>query len=322
MSLKLQSDDNTNNNEKQIQTEQKLKEKIYQLKDRITELELEKKNNLLTISKLTVSKNEYTELEKKNQSLKEDLVIKEELISELKNIIIKERKDKNEEKRILENDFDSKLIYYKRIQDTNDYKESAASSIIKLNEVQHYSIIQLENKIDSMKKEYEDILKKKELDFENKYTELKKNMMEFLKNAQKNMFKNNKRNLELNTKLGILYKNEMLNELENQSRLIEDLIKEKEKQKREITLLKQELLIHKKVEEMINNKNNKFLNIINKINIKINKKKEELNFQKEEKNTNNYFKINTDRKLNLKDPRKRSKSVKNYNFLFEKNIIL
>ena len=309
MSLKLQSDDNTNNNEKQIQTEQKLKEKIYQLKDRITELELEKKNNLLTISKLTVSKNEYTELEKKNQSLKEDLVIKEELISELKNIIIKEQKDKNEEKRILENDFDSKLIYYKRIQDTNDYKESAASSIIKLNEVQHYSIIQLENKIDSMKKEYEDILKKKELDFENKYTELKKNMMEFLKNAQKNMFKNNKRNLELNTKLGILYKNEMLNELENQSRLIEDLIKEKEKQKKEITLLKQELLIHKKVEEMINNKNNKFLNIINKINIKINKKKDELNstnFQKEK----NF----TAKKLNIcmKDPKKRAKSVKNY----------
>ena len=309
MSLKLQSDDNTNNNEKQIQTEQKLKEKIYQLKDRITELELEKKNNLLTISKLTVSKNEYTELEKKNQSLKEDLVIKEELISQLKNIIIKEQKDKNEEKRILENDFDSKLIYYKRIQDTNDYKESAASSIIKLNEVQHYSIIQLENKIDSMKKEYEDILKKKELDFENKYTELKKNMMEFLKNAQKNMFKNNKRNLELNTKLGILYKNEMLNELENQSRLIEDLIKEKEKQKKEITLLKQELLIHKKVEEMINNKNNKFLNIINKINIKINKKKDELNstnFQKEK----NF----TAKKLNIcmKDPKKRAKSVKNY----------
>ena len=309
MSLKLPSDNNTNNNEKQIQTEQKLKEKIYQLKDRITELELEKKNNLLTISKLTVSKNEYTELEKKNQSLKEDLVIKEELISELKNIIIKEQKDKNEEKRILENDFDSKLIYYKRIQDTNDYKESAASSIIKLNEVQHYSIIQLENKIDSMKKEYEDILKKKELDFENKYTELKKNMMEFLKNAQKNMFKNNKRNLELNTKLGILYKNEMLNELENQSRLIEDLIKEKEKQKKEITLLKQELLIHKKVEEMINNKNNKFLNIINKINIKINKKKDELNstnFQKEK----NF----TAKKLNvcMKVPKKRAKSVKNY----------
>ena len=309
MSLKLPSDNNTNNNENQIQTEQKLKEKIYQLKDRITELELEKKNNLLTISKLTVSKNEYTELEKKNQSLKEDLVIKEELISELKNIIIKEQKDKNEEKRILENDFDSKLIYYKRIQDTNDYKESAASSIIKLNEVQHYSIIQLENKIDSMKKEYEDILKKKELDFENKYTELKKNMMEFLKNAQKNMFKNNKRNLELNTKLGILYKNEMLNELENQSRLIEDLIKEKEKQKKEITLLKQELLIHKKVEEMINNKNNKFLNIINKINIKINKKKDELNstnFQKEK----NF----TAKKLNvcMKDPKKRAKSVKNY----------
>ena len=61
---------NLNSIKKQIQTEQKLKEKIYQLKDRITELELEKKNNLLTISKLTVSKNEYTELEKNKNEKK------------------------------------------------------------------------------------------------------------------------------------------------------------------------------------------------------------------------------------------------------------
>jgi len=317
MSLKFPSNifkKDTNINDKV----QELQEKIYQLQDRIEELESENKNNLYIISKLTKSKNDFNELEIKNKSLKEDIKLKEKLISELKDLILKEQKDKNEEKRLLENDFDSKLMYYKRIKDTNDYKESAASSIIKLNEVQHYSIIKLENKIDSMKKEYEEILRKKELDFENKYTELKKNMMEFLKNAQKNMFKNNKRNLELNTKLGILYKNEMLNELEDQSRLIEELIKEKEKQKKEISLLKQELLVHKKVEEMINNKNNKFLNIINKINIKINKKKEELNFQKEEKNTNNYFKINTDRKLNLKAPRKRSKSVKNYKMHYVK----
>ena len=317
MSLKFPSNiikKDTNINDKV----QELQEKIYQLQDRIEELESENKNNLYIISKLTKSKNDFNELEIKNKSLKEDIKLKEKLISELKDLILKEQKDKNEEKRLLENDFDSKLMYYKIIKDTNDYKESAASSIIKLNEVQHYSIIKLENKIDSMKKEYEEILRKKELDFENKYTELKKNMMEFLKNAQKNMFKNNKRNLELNTKLGILYKNEMLNELEDQSRLIEELIKEKEKQKNEISLLKQELLVHKKVEEMINNKNNKFLNIINKINIKINKKKEELNFQKEEKNTNNYFKINTDRKLNLKDPRKRSKSVKNYKMHYVK----
>ena len=32
-------------------------------------------------------------------------------------------------------------------------------------------------------------------------------MMDFLKNAQKNMAKTSKENLELNTKLGILYKN-------------------------------------------------------------------------------------------------------------------
>ena len=55
-------------------------------------------------------------------------------------------------------------------------------------------------------------------------------MMDFLKNAQKNMVTNSKKDLELNTKLGILYKNEMLNELENQSHTIEELLKEKERQ--------------------------------------------------------------------------------------------
>ena len=44
----------------------------------------------------------------------------------------------------------------------------------------------------------------------------------------------------------------MLNELENQSHMIEKLIKEKEKQNKEIYLLKQELLVHKKVEKLIN----------------------------------------------------------------------
>jgi hypothetical protein len=204
------------------------------------------------------------------------------------------------------------LIYYKRLKDTNDYKENAASSIIKLNEIQHYSIIKLENKIDEIKNFYESKLKEQELKFDKKYTNLKKNMMEFLKNAQKNMDKTSKENLELNTKLGILYKNEMLNELENQSRLIENLIKEKEKQHQEIYLLKQELAVHQKVEEMIKSKNSKFMNIINKINIKINKNKGNLSEEREK--TKIYTKYeNNKTKKKIKDLYKRAKSVKNFN---------
>ena len=311
------------NNNKIITSVHDLREKIYELKDRIYELEIENRNNLIRISKLSKTKNDFSELERANQALNEELIAKEELITELKSLLLQEKREKKAEKRILEKDFDSKLNYYKRLQETNEYKENAASTIIKLNEVQHYSIIQLENKIDEIKNYYENQLKKKELDFDKKYTDLQKDMMEFLKNAQKNMNKTSKKNLELNTKLGILYKNEMLNELENQSHMIEELIKEKERQNKEIYLLKQELIVHKKIEKIIKNKNSKFLNIINKINIKINqnKDKDSNNNSFSEKDDSNLIekseKNENQKKLFIKDLKRRVKSVKN----IKKNLV-
>ena len=311
------------NNNKIITSVHDLREKIYELKDRIYELEIENRNNLIRISKLSKTKNDFSELERANQALSEELIAKEELITELKSLLLQEKREKKAEKRILEKDFDSKLNYYKRLQETNEYKENAASTIIKLNEVQHYSIIQLENKIDEIKNYYENQLKKKELDFDKKYTDLQKDMMEFLKNAQKNMNKTSKKNLELNTKLGILYKNEMLNELENQSHMIEELIKEKERQNKEIYLLKQELIVHKKIEKIIKNKNSKFLNIINKINIKINqnKDKDSNNNSFSEKDDSNLIekseKNENQKKLFIKDLKRRVKSVKN----IKKNLV-
>ena len=313
-----------NANEKIFATEHELREKIYELKDKLTELESENKKNLLRISELSQKKQEVAVLEKANKDLNEILIKKDETISGLKSLLLQEKRDKNEEKRILERDYDYKLTYYKRLQDTNDYKEKSASHIIKLNELQHLSIIKLENKIDENKKYYENQLKEKELNFDRKYTKLKKEMMEFLKNAQKKMNATSKKDLELNTKLGILYKNEMLNELENQSHLIEELIKEKERQSKEIYLLKQELIFHKKVEEMFKIKNSKFLNVINKINIKINQKKEKDNNSQEEKDNSNIVvkseKHKSKSKLIMKDLKKRAKSVKSFNMnCFEGN---
>ena len=313
-----------NANDKIIATEHELREKIYELKDKLTELESENKKNLLRISELSQKKQEVAVLEKANKDLNEILIKKDETISELKSLLLQEKRDKNEEKRILERDYDYKLTYYKRLQDTNDYKEKSASHIIKLNELQHLSIIKLENKIDENKKYYENQLKEKELNFDRKYTKLKKEMMEFLKNAQKKMNATSKKDLELNTKLGILYKNEMLNELENQSHLIEELIKEKERQSKEIYLLKQELILHKKVEEMFKIKNSKFLNVINKINIKINQKKEKDNNSQEENDNQNIVvkseKHKSKSKLIMKDLKKRAKSVKSFNMnCFEGN---
>ena len=305
------------NNDKIITNEHDLREIIYELKDRIMELEQENQNNLIRISELTKTKKEFIELEKANQDLTDELISKEKKISELKSLLLKEKQDNNDERRLLESKFDTKLMYYKRIQESNDYKEKAASSIIKLNEIQHHSIIKLENKIDEIKNFYENKLKENELNFDKKYTKLKKEMMQFLKNAQKNMVKNSKKDLELNTKLGILYKNEMLNQLENQNHSIEELLKEKERQNKEIFLLKQELMIHKKVEEMIKNKNSKFMNVINKIKIEINQRKDEFNnIQKEKGNTDINLKSDKTKKLIIKDFKKRAKSVKNIKMNF------
>ena len=109
----------------------------------------------------------------------------------------------------------------------------------------------------------------------------------------------------------------MLNQLENQSHSIEELLKEKERQNKEIFLLKQELMIHKKVEEMIKNKNSKFMNVINKIKIEINQRKDEFNnIQKEKGNTDINLKSDKTKKLIIKDFKKRAKSVKNIKMNF------
>ena len=263
--------DNTSNKNTNINfTDIPLKKEIYNLKEKIKELEYKQKTYLLKISDLTKTKNILLEEELINKRLTEELKIKQDIIERLQSEILKEAKDKKEEQRLIENKFNTQLIYYKRLHDTGMAKENAASSIIKLNETQHNCIVQLENKIDEIKNFYEKKIKDIELGHENRYSKLKKQMMEFLKNSQKNMAKNNEENLELNSKLTILYKNQMLNELENQSHQIEELLKEREKQNKEIYILKEELKVHKKVEEIIRNKNSKYLNMINKINIKIN----------------------------------------------------
>ena len=164
MSLNLnsnyyKSDSNINKYDRNITTEHELREKIYELKERVIDLETENKKYLVKISELSRTKNNFLLLEKANEDLTNELASKKEVIQELKNDLLKEKKGQKEEKRELENDFHSKLIYYKRLKDTNDYKENAASSIIKLNEIQHYSIIKLENKIDEIKNFYESKLK-------------------------------------------------------------------------------------------------------------------------------------------------------------------
>ena len=247
-----------------------LKKDIYNLKEKIKKLENEKNSHLIKISELSKTHILLMEATENNKRLTDEVKTKQEIIEKLQSEIIKAAKEKKEEQRLMENKFNNQLIYYKRFYDAGIAKENASSSILKLNETQHNYIKKLENKIEEDKDNYEQKIKKLELDHENRYCKLKKQMMEFLKNSQKNMAKNNEENIELNSKLTILYKNQMLNELENQSHQIEELLKDNDKKDKEIYLLKQELIVHKKVEELIKSKNRKYMNIINKLDMKYN----------------------------------------------------
>ena len=253
----------SNNNNININIVLSLKKDIYNLKEKIKKLENEKNSYEIKISELSKIQMRLMEETENNKRLTDEIKAKQEIIDKLKSEIIKTTKENKEEQRLIENKFSNQIVYYKRLYDAGMAKENASSSIIKLNETQHNYIIKLENKIDENKDNYEQKIKKLELDHENRYSKLKKQMMEFLKNSQKNMAKNNEENIELNSKLSMLYKNQMLNELENQSHQIQDLLKENEKKDKEIYLLKQEIIVHKKVEELIKNKNRKYMNVIN-----------------------------------------------------------
>jgi len=289
----------SNNNNININIVLSLKKDIYNLKEKIKKLENEKNSYEIKISELSKIQMRLMEETENNKRLTDEIKAKQEIIDKLKSEIIKTTKENKEEQRLIENKFSNQIVYYKRLYDAGMAKENASSSIIKLNETQHNYIIKLENKIDENKDNYEQKIKKLELDHENRYSKLKKQMMEFLKNSQKNMAKNNEENIELNSKLSMLYKNQMLNELENQSHQIQDLLKENEKKDKEIYLLKQEIIVHKKVEELIKNKNRKYMNVINKLDMKYNHLQdvEETNIENQKpvfnSESNQKFKSNT-----------------------------
>ena len=90
-------------------------------------------------------------------------------------------------------------------------------------------------------------------------------MIDHLMEAQHNAFTKYKNDLEYNSKLDMLYKNQMLNELEREAVLIKDLIINKEKYEKLIFVLKQNLIFQKDVQKDLLTKNKKYINIIKSI---------------------------------------------------------
>ena len=244
--------------------------KIESLSQLISELQLENRNLQIKNLELQKNRNYFLQIENNNKILNEDKKTKVNRIKDLEDEIIKVTENCKEENRNIQKNLESEILYYKGLNETSLSKIFAADKIIKLNETQHNIILKLEKKIDELKSENEEKMNKLQLAHERHYLKLKKQMLDYIKATQDTMSKNNESNLELNTKFGILYKNQMLNELESQSNQIRELLKLKEKHQKIIYILQQEVKTHKKVEEIITKKKNTYLEIAKKNNDKNN----------------------------------------------------
>lgn len=237
---------------------------IDSLKKKNSELESINRNLQMKLLELSKTRNYLIQVENNNKFLAEDQKNKINRIKDLENEVLKVTENSKEEHRLLQKDLEAEILYYKGLNKTGLSKIDAADKVIKLNETQHNFILKLEEKIDQINKENEVKMNQLQIEHERHYLKLKKQMMDFIKKAQDDMTKNNEGNLELNTKFGILYKNQMLNELENQSLQIQELLKLKERQERQIFLLKQEIATHKAVEYIIGKKKDKYLELAKK----------------------------------------------------------
>ena len=237
---------------------------IDSLKKKNSELERINRNLKMKLLELSKTRNYLIQVENNNKFLAEDQKNKNNRIKDLENEVLKITENSKEEHRLLQKDLEAEILYYKGLNKTGLSKIDAAEKVIKLNETQHNYILKLEEKIDQINNENEVKMNQLQIEHERHYLKLKKQMIDFIKKSQDDMTKNNEGNLELNTKFGILYKNQMLNELENQSLQIQELLKLKERHERQIYLLKQEISTHKAVEHIIGKKKDKYLELAKK----------------------------------------------------------
>ena len=237
-------------------------EEIYLLKEKISRLEKENYSYQNKILDLNRQLKELIEIEIKNRNLSDQKKNCENRIQNLEKEIIQLKTNCKTENRQVENQLENEVVFYKGLHETGMAKIDAADNIIKLNNAQNKYIIDLEEELNKLRNNSDETVCKLKIEHDLHFYNLKKKMMDYVKEITHNMSQNSKDNLELNTKLGLLYKNQMLNELEQQALQIRELLIIKEKYEKIIFELKQELDLHKKVEKTVLLKNMKYVNLI------------------------------------------------------------
>ena len=272
-----------------------LKEKIFELESKNTSL-----NNKIFDLKIQIKI--LSEIDTKNKNILEEKKLCENQIEQLKSEILNTTRKEKEEKRLIEKELENEIILYKGLHESGLGKVHAAEKILNLNNFQHDYITHLEQQIQKLRNHNDEIISKLKLEHDIHFYNLKLKMMKCLKDIQNNSINKYHKDLEQNSKMNFLYKNQMLNELEKEALLIKELIISKEKYEKTIFEHNQELALYKKVNKDLLEKNNKYMNIIKSINkkypniININsnsfiENNKEIDFSKKKKNKFNKYKL-------------------------------
>ena len=220
-----------------------------------------------------VCANNY-ELEKEIGRLRHNGELLQKEIDNLNREILNQKRKYLEEKEQMEKLHNAKMNQMQTTIDSYTQKIETANKIIEENK-------ELNKIIEDLKNEKEEIIKKNEKDLVDlevrnqlKFSNLKKKMLENIKNTQVKVTEVNMQYMDVSTKLTMLQNHQLLMQLEYQSQQLEELTKNNEILDKKIFEMKKDLEIHKEVELSLAEKNKKL-------------KKELLKLKREEENSEN-----------------------------------
>ena len=302
--------------------ENKIKELKYlneNYKTKISNLENTFNNLENQILNLKLIRQNYLSREEIYQNEKLEVAQKNQKILELEGDIINLKLQHEKYKIKKELEYDTDVTAVKNFYDTNVLKANTSTVVEQTNKLFYEQILKLEEIIYNFKEQQKEKDAQKEVDFENRMNEMKKKMLDYIKEGQKSKQYLSKEQLRLNDKLSIIHKNTLLNELDFQSMQLEDLLKQREHLDKIICGMKSDIEVHKKVEKILTKKNKQYTNMIKVLSTKVESKEKEKENEKN-KNNNNY-----NEKYENKHPKNRKfkfwKSNDNFIRITNKNVI-
>ena len=252
-----------------------------------------------------VCANNY-ELEKEIGRLRHNGELLQKEIENLNREILNQKRKFLEEKEQMEKLHNAKMNQMQTTIDSYEQKIEQANKIISENE----ELVRLN---EELRKEKIEIIKKNERDLVDlevrnklKFANLKKKMLENIKNTQMKVTEVNMQYMDVSTKLTMLQNHQYIMQIEYQSQQIEELSKNNEVLEKKVFEMNRDLEIHKEVELSLAEKNKNLKNEILRL-----KKKEE-NPEKSNNTNNNSSSNNNNTKEKTNEESDRNNG-KNFN---------